>query len=67
MDVNTSNPSMFALDGGSGQVLWSYAPGGSVVAAPAIVGNAIYWGAGYGRFGSPIAKLFAFSISSDDE
>ena len=70
MDVNAANPTMFGLDASSGKVLWSYAAGSSVIAGPAIVGDSIYWGAGYGRFGStlgtPNTKLFAFSIQHGD-
>ena len=66
MDVDPSHPTMFALDAGSGTVLWSYAPGSSVIAGPAIAGNSLYWGSGYGHLGptlgTPNNKLFAFSI-----
>ena len=66
MDINPVNPTMFALDAGNGKILWSYAPGSSVNAGPAIVGNSIYWGSGWGRYGpnagTPNKKLFAFSI-----
>jgi polyvinyl alcohol dehydrogenase (cytochrome) len=58
-------PTMFALDASTGNILWSFAPGSSVVAAPAIVGDSVYWGSGYGHFGlgTPNNKLFAFSIN----
>jgi polyvinyl alcohol dehydrogenase (cytochrome) len=58
-------PTMFALDASTGNILWSFASGSSVVAAPAIVGDSVYWGSGYGRFGlgTPNNKLFAFSIN----
>jgi polyvinyl alcohol dehydrogenase (cytochrome) len=66
MDVDPSHPTMFALDARSGAVLWSFAPGSSVIAGPAIAGNSLYWGSGYGHlgptFGTPNNKLFAFSI-----
>jgi polyvinyl alcohol dehydrogenase (cytochrome) len=73
MDTNPNNPSMFALEASTGKVLWSFASGSSVIAGPAIVGNTIYWGAGYGRFGpslgTPNNKLFAFSVDGrqDDD
>ena len=58
------NPTMFALNAATGAILWQYAPGSSVNAAPAIVGNMIFWGSGYGHFGSFLGtgnnKLFAF-------
>jgi polyvinyl alcohol dehydrogenase (cytochrome) len=62
MDTNPLNPTMFALDAASGEVLWSYAAGSSVVAAPAISGNSIYWGAGYQGKNTGNNKLFAFSV-----
>jgi polyvinyl alcohol dehydrogenase (cytochrome) len=65
MDVNHASPTMFALDANTGAILWQYMAGSSVIAAPAIVGNSIYWGSGYGRFGPSLGtgnnKLFAFS------
>jgi polyvinyl alcohol dehydrogenase (cytochrome) len=66
MDVNPTNPTMFAMDASTGKILWSFAAGGSVIAAPAIVGNTVYWGSGYGRFGlgAPNNKLYAFSIAN---
>jgi polyvinyl alcohol dehydrogenase (cytochrome) len=64
MDVNPLNPTMFALSATTGEVLWSYIPGSSVVAAPAIgSNNSVYWGSGYSRAGGTgNNKLFAFSI-----
>jgi polyvinyl alcohol dehydrogenase (cytochrome) len=61
MDTNTANPTMFALDAKSGKILWSFVPGSSVNAGPAIVGNYVYWGSGSSNTGS--FKLFAFSIN----
>jgi polyvinyl alcohol dehydrogenase (cytochrome) len=64
MDRGPGNATMFALDARTGKILWSYPSGSSVVAAPAIVGNTVYWGSGYGHFGlgTPNDKLYAFSI-----
>jgi polyvinyl alcohol dehydrogenase (cytochrome) len=65
MDVNPQNPTMFALDATTGKVLWSYAAGASVNAAPAIAGDSIYWGSGYrklGALGAANNKVFAFSV-----
>jgi polyvinyl alcohol dehydrogenase (cytochrome) len=69
MDINPMNPTMFALDGKTGNILWSFVAGSSVIAGPAIAGNTVYWGAGYRRFGpsigTPNNKLFAFSIDGN--
>jgi polyvinyl alcohol dehydrogenase (cytochrome) len=69
MDTNPANPTMFALDAKTGAVIWSFVARSSVIAGPAIVGNSVYWGAGYRRFGpglgTPNNQLFAFSIGGD--
>jgi polyvinyl alcohol dehydrogenase (cytochrome) len=46
MDTDATKPTMFALDARSGKILWSFAAGSPVVAAPAIVGDSVYWGSG---------------------
>jgi polyvinyl alcohol dehydrogenase (cytochrome) len=70
MDVNPANPTMFALDARNGKILWSFAAGSSVIAGPAIVGDSLYWGSGYGHLGSSLGtsnnKLFAFSVGNGD-
>ncbi len=38
LDTNPADPTMFALDGKTGKILWTYNPGSTVNAAPAIVG-----------------------------
>jgi polyvinyl alcohol dehydrogenase (cytochrome) len=71
MDVKAADPTMFALDAGTGKILWSFAAGSSVNAGPAIVGDSVYWGSGYGHLGAGVGtsnnKLFAFSVSHRDE
>jgi len=46
MDPGPTNSTMFALDASSGKILWHFAAGSPVVAAPAIVGDSVYWGSG---------------------
>ncbi|MEE7560830.1 hypothetical protein HH299_14815 [Xanthomonas sp. Kuri4-2] len=41
---------MFSLTS-TGATRWSFDAGGSVASAPSVVGGALYWGAGYSRFG----------------
>jgi polyvinyl alcohol dehydrogenase (cytochrome) len=56
---------MFALDGATGKILWSSKGQGSSNAAPAIVGDTLYWGNGYDNtFISrlPSTTFYAFSI-----
>ncbi len=66
MDRVTTNPTMFALNGATGAILWSYAAGGTVNAGPAIAGNWVYWGSGYSHLGLGTSNpyLFAFSVPS---
>jgi polyvinyl alcohol dehydrogenase (cytochrome) len=61
MDPDPSHPTMFALSAATGQILWSFAAGSQVNAAPAIVGDSLYCGSGY-RFGSSNNKLYAFVL-----
>ena len=62
---------MYALNGETGAVLWSFASGGSVFSAPAVVHGMLFWGSGYTRnagcptgFNSGVAnnKLYAFGL-----
>ena len=63
MDTKAADPTMFALDATSGAILWSFAAGSSVNAAPAVVGNSLYWGAGYAHSsGTGNTKLYAFAL-----
>lgn len=59
-------PTMLALDAATGQTIWTFAPGSSVNAGPAVVDGVAYWGAGYAHLGIPgytgNNKLFAFSV-----
>jgi polyvinyl alcohol dehydrogenase (cytochrome) len=66
-----SGGNMYALDGTTGAVLWSFASGGSVFSAPAVVHGRLFWGSGYTRnaacptgFNSCVAnnKLYAFGL-----
>jgi polyvinyl alcohol dehydrogenase (cytochrome) len=60
---------MYALDGATGKILWSYGSGASVYSGPAIVGGVVYWGVGYpkSRLGlgtsGPI-QLYAFDLAN---
>jgi polyvinyl alcohol dehydrogenase (cytochrome) len=52
---------MYAFDALTGQILWSYNSGGSVVDGPSIVNGVVYWGSGY-RIGTHNNKLYAFAL-----
>jgi polyvinyl alcohol dehydrogenase (cytochrome) len=52
------------MDAKSGEILWQFASGGSVIAGPAIVDGVVYWSSGYRRRGQGTGnnKLYAFSL-----
>ncbi len=56
--------SMYALDAGSGKILWSFASGGTVIDGPSIADGVVYWGSGYKRIspGTGNNKLYAFQL-----
>ena len=81
MFASSTAGEMVALDGSSGKMLWTYTveglpnpSGGSYGAtnasAPAVVGGAVYWGAGYARFSGFLGRsakhhLYSFSVPGD--
>jgi polyvinyl alcohol dehydrogenase (cytochrome) len=52
---------MYAIDGKTGVIRWSFASGGSVNSAPSIVDGVVYWGSGYDK-GFNNHKVFAFAL-----
>jgi polyvinyl alcohol dehydrogenase (cytochrome) len=52
---------MYAFDAATGAILWSFASGGSVMSAPVVDGNTLYWGSGYSQ-GSNNSALYAFEL-----
>ncbi len=55
---------MYALDGATGEILWSFASGGSCLSGAAISNGMLFWGSGYSNFGggSPNNKVYAFGL-----
>ena len=55
---------MYALDGNTGDILWSFASGGSCLSGAAISDGMLFWGSGYSNFGfgTPNNKLYAFGL-----
>jgi polyvinyl alcohol dehydrogenase (cytochrome) len=65
MGFGQGQANMFALDADTGNILWSFASGASVIAGATIVDGAVYWGSGYANLGPPFTsnnKFFAFSL-----
>jgi len=55
---------MYALNGATGAILWTYASGGSCLSGAAISDGRLYWGSGYSFFGTPNNKLYSFGLPS---
>jgi polyvinyl alcohol dehydrogenase (cytochrome) len=55
---------MYALNGATGKILWTFASGGSCLSGAAISDGMVYWGSGYSNFGggSPNNKVYAFGL-----
>jgi polyvinyl alcohol dehydrogenase (cytochrome) len=62
MYAGSQSGSMYALDAATGNILWSFASGGTVMDGPAIVDGVVYWGSGYSKSGTGNNKLYAFSL-----
>jgi len=60
--AGSQSGSMYALDAATGNILWSFASGGTVIDGPAIVDGVVYWGSGYSNPGTGNNKLYAFSL-----
>jgi polyvinyl alcohol dehydrogenase (cytochrome) len=59
---------MYALDIQSGQILWNFASGGTVIDGPSIVDGSLYWGSGYRNIPPGIGnnKVYAFTVAGSD-
>ncbi|TIC87544.1 polyvinylalcohol dehydrogenase [Nocardioides sp. GY 10113] len=55
---------MYAMDAATGDVLWSFASGGSCLSGAAISNGSVFWGSGYSNLGlgTPNNQLYAFSL-----
>ena len=56
---------MYALEASTGNILWSFQSGGTVLDGPSIVSGTVYWGSGYRKIAPGIGnnKVFAFSLA----
>jgi polyvinyl alcohol dehydrogenase (cytochrome) len=54
---------MYALNSATGQILWTYPSGGSVIDGPSIVSSNLFWGSGYHRIppGTANNKVYDFT------
>lgn len=69
MAGSATAPTMFALDASTGNTIWSFAAGSSVIAGATVVGDVVYWGSGYTHLPLPgfttNNKFYAFSVGGN--
>jgi polyvinyl alcohol dehydrogenase (cytochrome) len=55
---------VYAINAATGDFLWSFNTGGSVIDGPSIVKGFLFWGSGYGHIapGTPNNKVYAFAL-----
>src|SRR5467141_1916694 len=60
---------MYALDTKTGNILWNFASGGTVIDGPSIVDGTLYWGSGYRNIPPGIGnnKVYAFSLAGSKD
>ncbi len=60
---------MYALDATNGNILWSFASGGSVIDRPSIVDGVVYWGSGYRGVppGTGNKKVYASTLAGSED
>jgi len=60
---------MYALDTRTGNILWNFASGGSVIDGPSIADSVLYWGSGYRNIPPGIGnnKVYAFTLAGSDD
>jgi polyvinyl alcohol dehydrogenase (cytochrome) len=67
MYVGSNSGEMYALNTATGNILWSFASGGSVIDGPSIVDGTLYWGSGYKEIeGTGNNKVFAFTLTRSE-
>jgi polyvinyl alcohol dehydrogenase (cytochrome) len=53
---------MYALDGATGEILWTFASGGACLSGAAISEGRLFWGSGYSNFSTENNKVFSFGL-----
>jgi len=65
--AGSNSGQMYALDTRTGNILWNFASGGSVIDGPSIVDGTLYWGSGYREVaGTGNNKVYAFTVPDSD-
>jgi polyvinyl alcohol dehydrogenase (cytochrome) len=64
MYAGSNSGQMYALDTRTGNILWNFASGGSVIDGPSIVDGVLFWGSGYREVvGTGNNKVYAFTLA----
>ena len=65
--VGSNSGQMYALNSETGNILWNFASGGSVIDGPSIVDGVLFWGSGYRNIeGTGNNKVYAFTLAGSD-
>jgi len=68
MYAGSNSGQMYALDAITGNILWNFASGGTVIDGPSIVDGTLYWGSGYRNIqGTGNNKVYAFALAAEDQ
>jgi len=68
MYAGSNSGQMYAFDATTGNILWNFASGGTVIDGPSIVDAVLYWGSGYKEIqGTGNNKVFAFSLAHSED
>ena len=67
MGAAASQANMFALNAKTGDIVWSFPSGGSVIAGATIADGTVFWGSGYSHIAKPgfvgNTKFYAFTLN----
>jgi polyvinyl alcohol dehydrogenase (cytochrome) len=68
MYAGSNSGQMYALDSTTGNILWNFASGGTVIDGPSIVDGTLYWGSGYREIaGTRNNKVYAFTLAEEKD
>jgi polyvinyl alcohol dehydrogenase (cytochrome) len=62
--AGSNSGQMYALNATTGNILWNFESGGSVIDAPSIVDGVLFWGSGYREIrGTGNNRVYAFALA----
>jgi polyvinyl alcohol dehydrogenase (cytochrome) len=68
MYVGSNSGQMYALNAETGNILWNFASGGTVLDGPSIVDSMLFWGSGYREIeGTGNNKVYAFTLAHEKD